>query len=325
MRTRLIVLSMMLCFALPATPQVSFSIGFQTANIGISLSTYPNLVRVPGYPVYYAPGLDSNYFFYDGMYWVFDGDRWYSSSWYNGPWIVVDPEFIPVYVLRIPVRYYRRPPPYFGGWQANSPPRWGNHWGHDWAQRRSGWDRWNRRSAPAPAPLPTYQRKYSGERYPSAEQQPVLHERNYRYRPHDPLVRQYSRAAADNRPDRAPHGRPEFPERRGFQPQGAPQSRPPAVREPAPAERHVMPQPRANDWPEQSPRKRNAPISEERPMPRDTPPVPREMRPQGEAQQRHMAPARDDRPSSGPGEPGQRHGRQGQQDKSDERGPDRGR
>ena len=24
-----------------------------------------------------------------------------------------------VYVLRVPVRYYRRPPPYFGGWRAD--------------------------------------------------------------------------------------------------------------------------------------------------------------------------------------------------------------
>ena len=42
---------MMLCFALPASPQVGFSVGVQTANVSFSLSTYPNLVRVPGYPV----------------------------------------------------------------------------------------------------------------------------------------------------------------------------------------------------------------------------------------------------------------------------------
>ena len=41
---------------------------------------------VPGYPVYYAPGLVSNYFFNDGMYWVYQDDNRYASSWHNGPW-----------------------------------------------------------------------------------------------------------------------------------------------------------------------------------------------------------------------------------------------
>ena len=67
---------------------------------------YPQLVPVRGYPVYYAPQLNSNYFFYDGMYWVYQRDNWYASSWYNGPWGLVAREAVPLYVLRIPVRYY---------------------------------------------------------------------------------------------------------------------------------------------------------------------------------------------------------------------------
>ena len=47
---------------------------------------------MPGYPVYYAPRINSNYFFYDGMYWVYQRDNWYASSWYNGPWGLVAPE-----------------------------------------------------------------------------------------------------------------------------------------------------------------------------------------------------------------------------------------
>lgn len=31
---------------------------------------YPDLVQVPGYPVYYAPRVNENLFFYDGQYWV---------------------------------------------------------------------------------------------------------------------------------------------------------------------------------------------------------------------------------------------------------------
>jgi hypothetical protein len=33
--------------------------------IGINVSLFPELVRVPNYPVYYAPRQHTNYFFYD--------------------------------------------------------------------------------------------------------------------------------------------------------------------------------------------------------------------------------------------------------------------
>lgn len=190
MRYRLIVLLMLLCSATSAPAQVSIGIGLPGVSIGINLGSYPELVRVPGYPVYYAPRLDSNYFFYDGLYWVYEGDDWYESSWYDGPWRRVAPEFVPVYILRIPVRYYRRPPEYFRGWRRDAPPHWGQHWGHEWEQHRRGWDRWDRHATPAPAPLPTYQRKYSGDRYPRVEEQQALHNRNYRYQPRDPVARE---------------------------------------------------------------------------------------------------------------------------------------
>src|SRR4029077_18511034 len=138
-----------------------------------------------------APRMRSNYFFYDGMYWVYTDDNWYASSWYNGPWALVAPEVVPLYVLRVPVRYYRSPPPYFRGGRADAPPRWGQHWGNAWEQRRSGWDRWDRRSAPAAAPQPVYQRQYSGDRYTRVGQQEALHNQNYRYQPRDAVVRQH--------------------------------------------------------------------------------------------------------------------------------------
>lgn len=175
--------------------QVSIGIGLPHVSIGINLPAYPRLVRVPGYPVYYHPQIDANYFFYDGMYWVFENDNWYASSWYNGPWGYVGPEEVPIFILRVPVRYYHHQPAYFRGWRHDAPPRWGDHWGHDWEQRRSGWDKWDRRTAPAPAPLPVYQRQYSGERYPrQAEQQQQLRQQKYRYQPRDPVVRQHYQA-----------------------------------------------------------------------------------------------------------------------------------
>jgi hypothetical protein len=178
---------------------VSVGVSLPGISIGVNMPMYPELVRVPGYPVYYAPQIAANYFFYDGMYWVYDNDYWYASSWYNGPWEIVQPEFVPLFILRIPVRYYRQPPVYFRSWQPNAPPRWGQHWGHEWERNRSGWDRWNRSSAPAPAPLPVYQRQYTGERYPSVEQQPSLRNRNYRYQPREKVIRQHYRQTGEEK------------------------------------------------------------------------------------------------------------------------------
>jgi len=106
-------------------------------DIDVDLPSYPEMAPLPDSPVYYAPGVDSNYFFYDGLYWDFNNDGWYSSAWYNGPWEFVDPVYVPTYVLWVPIRYYRRPPAYFRGWNAGRPPRWGEHWGRDWQNRHN--------------------------------------------------------------------------------------------------------------------------------------------------------------------------------------------
>ncbi|HTN65583.1 MAG TPA: hypothetical protein VL051_05280 [Burkholderiaceae bacterium] len=191
-RYSLIALSILLGSATSAPAQVSVGIGLPGVSIGINMPTYPQLVLIPGYPVYYDPYVNSNYFFYDGLYWVFQGDNWYASSWYNGPWQLTPPEYVPLFVLRIPVRYYRRPPPYFRNWRADAPPRWGEHWGRGWEQRRRGWDRWDHRAVPRAAPLPSYQRQFSGNRYPSAmEQQNSIRSQQYRYQPRDALTRQH--------------------------------------------------------------------------------------------------------------------------------------
>jgi hypothetical protein len=199
-RYLIIVLSMLFSSVTSAGVQVGIGIGLPHVSIGINFPVYPDLVIVPGYPVYYAPRQQANLFFYDGLYWVYQDDYWYTSSWYNAPWWTVEPEFIPVFILRVPVRYYRHPPAYFAGWRYDSAPRWGDHWGLSWSQRRSGWDRWDRRSVPQPAPQPTYQRKYSGERYPQQiEQQHELHQNNYRYQPRDPVVKQHYKEQAEPR------------------------------------------------------------------------------------------------------------------------------
>ncbi|MFC6520195.1 hypothetical protein ACFQAT_10860 [Undibacterium arcticum] len=61
MRYGLIVLWMLFGSVTSATAQVSIGIGVPGVSIGINLPVFPELVQVPGYPVYYAPQLPSNF------------------------------------------------------------------------------------------------------------------------------------------------------------------------------------------------------------------------------------------------------------------------
>ena len=238
MRTLLVVFWMLLGTITSAAAQVSFGIEAPGISIGINMPVYPQFVQVPSYPVYYAPQANANYFFYDGMYWVYQQDSWYASSWYNGPWSFVSPEAVPYFILRVPVRYYRRPPAYFHGWTSNAPPRWGEHWGNTWEVSRQGWDHWDRRLVPAPAPLPIYQRQYSGNNYPRVEQQQALQSQNYRYQPHEAVVQQHYQAQrVQTAPAVAPNVRQEAPATRAQQQQIEGQQRVQQQREAAPQQR----------------------------------------------------------------------------------------
>jgi len=296
-----------------ADAQVSIGIGLPNLSIGINLPLYPELVPVPGYPVYYAPQVDGNYFFYDGMYWVYQNDNWYASSWYNGPWGIVDPGVVPLFILRVPVSYYRQPPVYFREWQSNAPPRWGQHWGRGWEQRHSGWDRWNRSSAPAPAPLPVYQRRYSGDRYPRLEQQRALRSQNYRYQPRNTVVRQhFNQQAGQKAPASVQGGRKVVPQQGSPRQQGTQRSTP--LQQGTPAGPRSQPQHQGREN-VQKPAPAHPAVQQRGPAPRQQPVASqREQqapRPQGQ-QQREQ-----------PQEHGQGQG-QGQQ-RNEERGGERNR
>jgi hypothetical protein len=280
MRSLLIVLFLLIGSVTSAVAQVSIGIGLPSLSIGINIPAYPTLVRVPGYPCYYAPRLHANYFFYDGMYWVYVDDNWYSAYWYNGPWVLVAPEVVPLFVLRIPVRYYLAAPAYFVGWRADAAPRWDQHWGGAWAQRRSGWDRWDRRSAPAAAPLPLYQRSYSGSRYPQAEQQRVILSKSYRYQPRDAVVRQHFQEHVVQQRTSAPAERKQqaAPQERSTRQQDIQRSSPPAPvqKDAAPAPRPQPPQ-RGREEAQKSapaqaaPQQRDRPVQREPQAPRSAP------------------------------------------------------
>jgi hypothetical protein len=324
-----IALALLLCTVTSATAQISIGIGLPNVSIGINLPLFPELVRVPGYPVYYAPRLNANYFFYDGMYWVYQDDYWYASSWYNGPWSVVGPEVVPLFVLRIPVRYYRQPPVYFRGWHAHEPPRWGQHWGRDWERQRRGWNDWKRDSAPRPAPLPVYQRQYTGDRYPRVDQQHDLHNRQYRYQPREKAVRQHYQQRVEQRPSAPAHqGRQQEPVMRSPKQQEAPHSAPAHQgRQQEPVMRGPQQQETPHSAPAHPPVQQRGPaVHEQKQQPVPVQREQREMREPRE-QREHQAPRVKEQEQRQPdrGESKERGRGQGQGQRDDDRGQGRNR
>jgi hypothetical protein len=90
----------------------------------LHLGAPPVLVPIPASSVRYAPSLHANYFFYAGRYFVFDDDLWYTAATYDGPWLVIAPEAVPVPILAVPITYYRVLPPPWVHWRRDRPPRW---------------------------------------------------------------------------------------------------------------------------------------------------------------------------------------------------------
>ena len=305
MRYAPILVSLLLSYLPPAVAQLSINFNTPGVSIGIDVPVYPQFERVPGYPVYYAPQMSSNYFFYDGLYWVYNGDNWYASNWYNGPWGAVDPFYVPAYVLRVPVRYYRHAPSYFSGWGANDPPRWGDHWGHSWEDRRVGWNKWNRSSAPSPAPLPVYQRQYSGDRYPQATQQVAIQVKNYSYQPKEAVAQQQFKqqraqapapqAQPTPRPQQAPKAQPQQAQHQSPPPPVAREQAPKA--QPQQSQRPPPPAPVAREpqapkaQPQQAQRQPPPPpVAREQPAPKAQPQQAQRPAPQAPAEREQQAP-----------------------------------
>lgn len=187
MRNLLILLGMLAGLVSTSSAQLSVGIGIAVPgiSIGVEVPDYPRMLRVPGHPAYYAADLNLNLFFHDGFWWLYQHGNWYRSTWYDGPWTLIAPDAVPVFVLQVPLRYYRLPPLHFGGGLPDAPPRWAEHWGGAWASRRDGWERRDLWPMPPLAPLPSYQRRFGGERYPADEPQREMHERHYRYSPRE--------------------------------------------------------------------------------------------------------------------------------------------
>src|SRR5690348_3122328 len=117
--TRKIVVStmaMLLCAGLMTAPGAHAADVHVGINIGVPppppvvIESPPPLVVVPQSPVYYAPSLPFNYFYYGGLYYTFHEGHWFSAGSYAGPWTYITVARVPRPVIAVPVRYYKVPP-----------------------------------------------------------------------------------------------------------------------------------------------------------------------------------------------------------------------
>jgi hypothetical protein len=123
MNRGILLLTLLLTIAASLWPAAS---GAHGLDINITIGAPPALVVIPGTPVYYAPTVPANYFFYGGQYYLFANNAWFVATAYNGPWLAVPIKQVPAPILAIPVQYYKIPP---GHWKKHGPPPWAGH-GH---------------------------------------------------------------------------------------------------------------------------------------------------------------------------------------------------
>jgi hypothetical protein len=76
----------------------------------VVLAAPPKLVVVSGSPVFYAPGININFFAYGGRYYSFHEGAWFVATTHGGPWATIAPGRVPPPVLAVPVAYYKIPP-----------------------------------------------------------------------------------------------------------------------------------------------------------------------------------------------------------------------
>lgn len=115
-------LAILIAFAGPAVADnVSIGISTPSVNLGLNIGSPPPLVVVSGTPVYHAPSVPHNYFFYSGYYYLFHEGTWFYSVHYNGPWAGLVIHQVPRPILTVPVSYYKVPP---GHAKKLGPPPW---------------------------------------------------------------------------------------------------------------------------------------------------------------------------------------------------------
>jgi len=109
----LVACALGLVFPALVTAQVNIDINIGTPSLPpppVVLVSPPRLVVIPQTPVFYAPDVPYNYFFYGKKYYVFHEGAWFAARSHQGPWQFIAVEKVPRPLLGVPVAYYKIPP-----------------------------------------------------------------------------------------------------------------------------------------------------------------------------------------------------------------------
>jgi hypothetical protein len=93
-----------------ASVNVGINVGVPVPPPPVIVASPPQLVVVPGSPVYYAPRVEQNYFVYARRPYTFHDGHWFVASAPGQPWTLIATERVPPPVLAVPVAYYKVPP-----------------------------------------------------------------------------------------------------------------------------------------------------------------------------------------------------------------------
>lgn len=75
-------------------------------NININLplvqvNEEPVMAVIPGTYIYFFTHNSMDFFFFDGFWWRFYGNRWYRANHYNGPWMFRKNKYVPAPFFRL--------------------------------------------------------------------------------------------------------------------------------------------------------------------------------------------------------------------------------
>ena len=73
-------------------------------NVNISIGQPREMVMMPT-GIYFVQDSNVDVFFYNGYWWYPRGGSWYRAGQYNGPWVVVQRNYVPAYLFRVPKNY----------------------------------------------------------------------------------------------------------------------------------------------------------------------------------------------------------------------------
>lgn len=90
--------------------EVSVHIGIGVPLPIVVIPEPPAVVLIPGAPVYYAPDVGIDLFFYSGRWYREHNGHWYMATYYNGPWAYLPAPRVPAVFIYLPADYYHIPP-----------------------------------------------------------------------------------------------------------------------------------------------------------------------------------------------------------------------